>query len=76
MVASDDDSTPILQMWDLRNAHSPAKVRSFLCFVSGPIPRADTLDAGIRCCQGTAAASSPCPGEQCCVASKLLAAQG
>ncbi len=26
MVASDDDSTPILQMWDLRNAHSPAKV--------------------------------------------------
>ena len=25
MVASDDDSTPILQMWDLRNAHSPAK---------------------------------------------------
>ncbi|KAJ1471406.1 hypothetical protein T484DRAFT_1977796 [Baffinella frigidus] len=25
MVASDDDTTPILQMWDLRNAHSPAK---------------------------------------------------
>ena len=28
IVASDDDTTPILQMWDLRNAHSPAKVRA------------------------------------------------
>ena len=26
MVASDDDTTPIVQMWDLRNAHSPARV--------------------------------------------------
>ena len=25
IVASDDDTTPILQMWDLRNAHAPAK---------------------------------------------------
>ena len=25
MVASDDDTTPVVQMWDLRNAHSPAK---------------------------------------------------
>ena len=32
MTASEDDSSPIIMVWDLRNARAPEKVRSELRF--------------------------------------------
>ena len=44
MTASEDDSSPIIMVWDLRNARAPEKVRSELRLADPFIKKRDLID--------------------------------
>ena len=44
VTASEDDSSPIIMVWDLRNARAPEKVRLDLLLVGPLIKQKDTID--------------------------------
>ena len=44
MTASEDDSSPIIMVWDLRNARAPEKVRLELRLVDPFTKKGDVID--------------------------------